>query len=527
MNRFLLPVLLLVSALCCCAKPGGDHAGYKPTIVSCSAAGVTLDAEGSPVEIEVSAPVAPKVEIPSDAGWLSVKNKGFFKDYKLMFTISASANGSTAVRSAQLVVSASGVSRTATLNVTQAGKELVVEEVEAHVPAPEPSAFSDAFGLGWNLGNQFDAYYNGSWAGAREGYPDETAWGGTPATQATFDALKKAGFTSVRIPVSWLRMIGPAPDYMIDESWMNRVFEVAKMARKAGLYVIVNTHHDENHGVDNTFQWLDIKRAAGSEPVNSAIKLKIAAVWTQIANKFKGCGGWLMLEAFNEINDGGWGWSADFRKDPSRQCDILNQWNQVFVDAVRATGGGNATRWLAVPTYAANPQYEKYLALPADPAGRTALSVHFYDPWDYTLGEHQYSDWGHTGEAGKKADGGDEDNVRSTFGNLYDKYVHEGIPVYVGEFGCSMRDINDTRAWAFYLYYLEYVVKAAKTYGLPCILWDNGAKGFGQEKHGYFDHGTGEYVGNGQAAVEVMVKARFTEDASYTLQSVYDSAPRF
>ena len=31
------------------------------------------------------------------------------------------------------------------------------------------------------------------------------------------------------------------------------------------------------------------------------------------------------------------------------------------------------------------------------------LAVHFYDPSDYTIGEKQYSDWGHTGAAGKKA----------------------------------------------------------------------------------------------------------------------------
>ena len=227
------------------------------------------------------------------------------------------------------------------------------------------------------------------------------------------------------------------------------------------------------------------------------------------------------------MNDGGWGWSFDFQKDPTRQCNILNEWNQVFVDAVRATGGENATRWLGVPTYAANPQFEKYFKMPSDPADKMMLAVHFYDPSEYTIGDKQWSDWGHTGASGKKETWGDEDHVRDVFGNLCTKFVVKNIPVYLGEFGCSMRDKNNNRAWRFYLYYLEYVVKAAKTYGLSCFLWDNGAEGAGKEKHGYIHHGTGTYLGNSKDVIDVMVNAMTIEDSNYTLQSVYDKAPKF
>ena len=391
----------------------------------------------------------------------------------------------------------------------------------------DATALSARLGLGWNMGNHFDAYYNGSWAGSKEGYPDEEVWGNAKATAATFAKIKAAGFTSVRIPVSWLKMIGDAPDYTIDATWLDRVYEVALWAHEAGLDVIVNTHHDENHGVSNTYQWLDIKNAATNAALKAQINEEIAAVWTQIATRFRDCGDWLILEGFNELNDGGWGWSSQFTADPTKQCGVLNDWNRIFVDAVRATGGNNATRWLGVPTYAANPAFAKYLELPQDPAGKIMVSVHFYDPSSYTIGDEQYTDWGHTGASGKKADWGDENHVKAVFGELFSKYIAENIPVYIGEFGCSMRSKSDARAWKFYLYYLEYVVKAAKTYGLSCFLWDNGASGDGKEHHGYFNHGTGDYIGNSKEAVDVMVKARFTTDASYTLDSVYKSAPTF
>ena len=90
-----------------------------------------------------------------------------------------------------------------------------------------------------------------------------------------------------------------------------------------------------------------------------------------------------------------------------------------------------------------------------------------------------------------------------------------------------MRAKSDTRAWAYYLYYMEYVVKAAKTYGLPAFLWDNGAKDSGKEQHGYINHATGSYIGNSKEVVDVMVKAMTDNSASYTLESVYNRAPKF
>ena len=493
-----------------------------PKTITLSASSLNAKAEGESFDITVKSPFIPTVDSPS---WITVKN-GTMKDYTVVQTLVVAANTEYEPRTATLTFKATGAS-SATLTVTQAAAE------KPEPPAPGYDGLASFFGLGWNLGNQFDAYYNGSWAGEKEGYPDELCWMPEPqdsykASQATFDGVKKAGFTSVRIPVSWLKMIGDAPDYTINEAWINRVYEVVQYAHNAGLKVILNTHHDENHGVDNTYQWLDIKNAANNAELNNQIKAKIKGAWTNIANKFKDCGDdWLLMEGFNELNDGGWGWSEDFRKNPTKQANILNEWNQVFVDAVRATGGNNASRWLGVPSYCANPEFTKYMTIPNDPAKKVAVSVHFYDPDQYTIGDAQYSDWGHTGAADKKASGGDEDHVKEVFGKLYSTYVANGIPVYIGEFGCSMRSKSDTRAWAFYKYYMEYVVKAAKTYSLPCFLWDNNGQGAGKEKHGYIHHGNGNYVGNSKEVIDVMKKAWFTESEGYTLQTVYNSAPKY
>jgi hypothetical protein len=73
---------------------------------------------------------------------------------------------------------------------------------------------------------------------------------------------------------------------------------------------------------------------------------------------------------------------------------------------------------------------------------------------------------------------------------------------------------------------MEYFCKAAADRLLPMYLWDNGAKGVGSERHAYIDHGTGQFVDeDARTLVGLMVKAATTKDASYTLESVYNSAP--
>jgi len=388
-------------------------------------------------------------------------------------------------------------------------------------------------GLGWNLGNQLDAYEEDP---NDKDYlmPSETVWGNPRVTLAALKKVRQAGFKTIRIPVTWLGMIGPAPDYKIDAKWMARVTEVVGYAHTAGFEnIIVDTHHDEDH--DNG-HWQNLKDAAGSLALNRQIKEEIKAVWTQIAKNFASCGEWLMFEGFNELNDGGWGHSDAFKANPRLQCDVLNEWLQVFVDAVRASGGYNTTRWLGISPYCADPDYVKYLKMPTDPAGKLMLAVHYYKPTDYTLGKEDsegndylpYSDWGHTANPSLSAGKYNEDHLRQTFAMLHDDFIAKNIPVYIGETGCSKRPVDDARARAFYIYYLEYVFKAARTYNLPCTLWDCGGKGTpGPEHHPYFRHDTGEYYEGAKEVVDAIVKAWTSDDPSYTLQSVYDSAPKF
>lgn len=472
----------------------------KPKTITLDKHSLSLEQKGGSASVIVTAPeVATLSGVPS---WLEV-NQTEFKNYKMKFTFKAGANDSYDERSAEVTVTSGSL--TDKVTITQ----------DAKIKDPE-ALDNDAWargmelGLGWNLGNHFDAYSGG--------VASETAWGAPSATQATFNGLKAKGFTSVRIPITWLGHIGDAPEYTLDEAWLNRIAEVVGYAENAGLKAIINTHHDEDHGDDH---WLNLKKGVDSQTEKDKIKEELVAVWTQIANKFKDKGDFLMFESFNELIYGS-NWDVN-TSNPSKCGAVLDEWNQAFVDAVRATGDNNSTRWLGVPGYAASPNALKYINVPDDPAKKTMLAFHCYDPYDYTIGEKQLADWGHTGTAYTNG----EKEINSLMKGIYETYIAKNIPIYMGEFGCSMRSKSNTKAWAFYLYYLEYFVKCARSYGIASFVWDNAAEGAGQEHHPYINHGTGAYMENGEEPVKAMVKAWNTTAATYTLQSVYDSAPQF
>lgn len=465
---------------------------------------VSFDRFGGEATLTVTSSEQPTVS--SDAAWCGIETGQINDKHETAVTLLAGANRSAGAGSGKITIKCGSESVTVS----------IARDASASIPTASASALTpqmvfDAMGPGWNMGNHMDAISNG--------VSGETIWGNPKCTQSTFNGVKAAGFKAVRICVTWEGHIGKSPAYRLEEKWLARVEEIVGYAEKAGLVAIVNTHHDESY-------WLDIAKAYNNTTQNEKVKEEIFNVWTQIANRFKDKGEWLVFESFNEIQDGGWGWSDAFKANPDAQYKVLNEWNEVFVEAVRTTGGNNATRWLGIPGYAASPTFTiPGLKVPKDytSANRLMVAVHDYDPYDYTLKDPLVRQFGHTADPNLKISGDNEAGLRWTFDQLKTTYLDKGIPVYLGEMGCSRHADAD---YAFQKYYMEYFCKAAADRLLPMYLWDNGASGIGPEKHAYIDHGTGIFVDDkAQELVGIMVKAVTTKDPAYTLESVYNSAP--
>lgn len=142
-------------------------------------------------------------------------------------------------------------------------------------------------GLGWNLGNQLEA--------SSGGLPSETCWGNPEVTKELIDTIKAQGFKTVRIPVSYLDMIGDGPDYKIDTDWLDRVQEVVDYVVDNDMFAIVNMHGDGYYTVDHS--WL---LCAEDDDKQTEIKDKYGKVWTQIADRFKDYDQHLIFESMNE-----------------------------------------------------------------------------------------------------------------------------------------------------------------------------------------------------------------------------------
>lgn len=337
----------------------------------------------------------------------------------------------------------------------------------------DQTQITEAMGLGWNLGNQLEA--------SSGGLPSETCWGNPEITKELIDTVKAQGFKTVRIPVSYLDMIGDGPDYKIDTDWLDRVQEVVDYVVNNDMFAIVNMHGDGYYTVDHS--WL---LCAEDDDKQTEIKDKYGKVWTQIADRFKDYDQHLIFESMNEE------FNNDYGKPDANAYENINAYNQIFVDSVRATGSNNEKRWLLLPgwntniDYTANDEYN--FKIPTDngckaDGKRIMISVHYYDPFNFTIDENKTAktQWGKY--AVKNYDNwGQEDYVDSQMALLNEKFVSQGYPVVIGEFGAQDKTEKFADYNEFRRYWAEYLIKAAKKNGVVCVYWDNGYngnKGFG------------------------------------------------
>nr|AGS51885.1 glycoside hydrolase family 5 [uncultured bacterium contig00133] len=317
--------------------------------------------------------------------------------------------------------------------------------------------------IGWNLGNTLDSGAN--MYNTLTALQLETRWIGVirATTQKTIDTLKEAGFNAIRIPVTWHKAMDK--DYHIRSDFMARVTEIVNYAVASDMYILLNTHHDEE-----IFKYMSASKEASFKAFET--------VWRQIAENFKNYNEKLVFEALNEPRT--IGLSTEWMGGTLLERMILNEHYQLFVDTVRKTGGNNDKRILMVNTYAAstNMLAVNGLVIPKDTVpDKIIASVHAYAPFNFAQ----------NGRDGSTARW-DETNVNQTaavnyvFNVTHGKFIVNGIPVIIGEFGALDRNNEEARAaWA------KYYVSQARYRGIKCFLWDNNVSDPNGELYGFFE----------------------------------------
>ncbi len=320
-------------------------------------------------------------------------------------------------------------------------------------------------GNGINLGNTLEACDNNVGIKTNTPLSYETHWGQPKTTQAMIDGMKAAGFDTIRIPVAWMTNATHLyeGDYTIDAGYMDRVEEVVRYARKAGMYVIINDHWDGG--------WYGMFGSESAETRALAMEA-YKGMWQQIAERFRDYSDYLIFESANEELGGRFDENSPlycsdsvvtYLTDDERYA-LTNEINQTFVDVVRATGGNNATRFLLIAGYSTNIDQtcDDRFQMPKDTAdSKLMVSVHYYDPWSYCGASSAASatKWGKVSDYEYM----DQQLAKMT------KFTEAGYGVVIGEYGalpCSDGLKDNTLA-----YHTAFLAAGTK-YNLTNCLWD-------------------------------------------------------
>lgn len=320
-------------------------------------------------------------------------------------------------------------------------------------------------GNGINLGNTLEACDNNVGIKTNTPLSYETHWGQPKTTQAMIDGMKAAGFDTIRIPVAWMTNATHLyeGDYTIDADYMDRVEEVVRYARKAGMYVIINDHWDGG--------WYGMFGSESAETRALAMEA-YKGMWQQIAERFRDYSDYLIFESANEELGGRFDENSPlycsdsvvtYLNDDERYA-LTNEINQTFVDVVRATGGNNATRFLLIAGYSTDIDQtcDDRFQMPKDTVdSKLMVSVHYYDPWSYCGASSAVSatKWGKVSDYEYM----DQQLAKMT------KFTEAGYGVVIGEYGalpCS--DGLKDNTLAYHTAFLDACTK----YNLTNCLWD-------------------------------------------------------
>jgi aryl-phospho-beta-D-glucosidase BglC (GH1 family) len=317
-------------------------------------------------------------------------------------------------------------------------------KMQSYVSAMQP---------GWNLGNTFDSFNTNA-----PNNGDETSWGNPLVTKEFIKEIRKQGFKSIRIPITWSGRMGGAPDYTINPAWMDRVQQVVDWSLQEGLYVMINIHHDS---------WMWISKAPEN---HDAVLAQYNAIWTQVSDRFKNHSDKLMFESVNE--------PFFDNVDVATQHAFLDEFNTSFFHIVRASGGKNDVRPLMLPTLFTNNSQEHVDSLASTIADlndpNLIATIHFYGFWPFSVNIAGFP----------KLEELTINDIDTMANNVYNTFVSKGIPVVIGEFGLLGWDATPFKSpfsegvpeHGEMLKFLEYFTYKSIENKLTLMLWDNGGR---------------------------------------------------
>jgi endoglucanase len=282
---------------------------------------------------------------------------------------------------------------------------------------------------GVNLGNALEAPVEGGW--------------GVVLQSDYFPIIHRAGFDTVRVPILWNAHVGPAPGYIIDPAFFQRVDWVVAQAKANQLNAIIDTHYDDDLMKDPGAKWSD----------------RFVTIWKQIAEHYQHEPDEVMFEPLNEPH---------FALTPDK-------WNALIVRTLAVIRPTNPTRTVVIgPAWWNGFDQLPTLQLPENDR-HILVTFHYYVPLEFTS---QGASWipGAQAWLGTKWAGTDKQKavIGHDFRAAFDWAKANHRPLFLGEFGTDHQgDMASRVRWT------RYCARAAEKLGIGWTYWEFCTDDFG------------------------------------------------
>jgi hypothetical protein len=255
--------------------------------------------------------------------------------------------------------------------------------------------------------------------------PTEGTWGNKPVTNHAFKDYKDAGFTAVRIPITWDLHASRTSPYTIDPVWLAHVEHIVNEGLSNGLYIIINAHHEG---------WI-------KDSFSQANVLRFESIWRQIAVRLSGKSDHLLFEIINEPNHLT---LSNINRLNKQVLHIIRQSDPTRIVVFSGNGYSNSGELLAADIPDTNDNY-------------LIGYYHSYDPYPFGLVG--------TGSYGNETD---ISKTKLKFDQVKEWSVTNKIPVILGEFGYMKSCDYNSRMCAY-----ATAVEMAFDRGIPAFAWDD------------------------------------------------------
>ena len=237
--------------------------------------------------------------------------------------------------------------------------------------------------------------------------------------------------------------------FVIDKEWLDAIQKQEDYILSKGMYCLIVSHYDY---LDYSFVGDHWDKYWMSAEYKTYVDKRFAAMWKQIAVRFRNYNEKLLFDSMNEPND----WTDDYEQGGIIRATRLNELNAIFVKTVRATGGNNKKRFLSLPS--ANYQQTAYLKSMEFPKDDLLIvQIHLYTPAD------------ENGKYLKSTDPAFIKAVNENFEQIKDFTDKTKIPVIIGEWGTT-EILKESERVAI----AKYILNKAKLLNIPCYWWECG-----------------------------------------------------